>query len=469
MSDLKFRLTVRVTAVSAFCFAAIAAYFLVDTDRTVHARMEVVADITARTLELQQNKIQWVSQPRASFPDLQDIAGSVMMPGLCLAYRDSTGATIQRICGGPQDQRSDAPYLFAAFYRKLFDPGREAIRPVLLRGAKVGEAVVWADPAALTSEAWHGAGRAIAALAIALPLLSFLVYTALARALRPTRLIRAGLERIIANDLSTRLPPFDLAELSAIRDAFNHLAASLSEALAERSELTRRLIALQDDERRHIARELHDEFGQSLAAIRALAASTRQSAATGCPEILAECDAIARTAASMMETLRGALFRLRPPDVDDLGLAASLEGLIAGWNGCSQGKTRFEIGLSGSFVNVPGELAANLYRIAQEAITNAAKHAGASRISLSVAMHEVPAALGDDRCETIELIVEDDGPPSDRPVRSGMGLLGMRERVAAMGGVLTFEARPGGGLALRVVIPAGSTEEIAVAGAECAA
>ncbi len=468
-SDLKFRLTVRVTAVSAFCFAAIAAYFLVDTDRTVHARIEVVADITARTMELQQNKIQWISQPRSSFPDLQDIAGSVMMPGLCIAYRDNTGGTIQRVCGGPQDPKSDAPYFFAAFYRKLFDPGREAIRPVLLRGAKIGEAVVWADPATLTSEAWHGAGRAIAALAIALPLLSFFVYTALARALRPTRLIRDGLERIAANDLSARLPLFDLAELSAIRDVFNHLAASLSEALAERSELTGRLIALQDDERRHLARELHDEFGQSLAAIRALAASARQSAATGCPEILAECDAIARTAARMMETLRGALFRLRPPDVDELGLAASLEGLIAGWNGRSQGKTRFEIGLSGSFVNLRGELAANLYRIAQEAITNAAKHAGASRISLSVAMREIPAALRDDRSGTIELIVEDDGQPSDRPVKTGMGLLGMRERVAAMGGVLKFEARPDGGFALRVVIPVASTIEVATAGAERAA
>ena len=468
-SDLKFRLTVRVTAVSAFCFAAIAAYFLVDTDRTAHARIEVVADITARTMELQQNKIQWVSQPRASFPDLQDIAGSVMMPGLCIAYRDETGATIQRVCGGPHDQKSDAPHVFAAFYRRLFDPGREAIRPVLLRGAKVGEAVVWADPATLTSDAWHGAGRAIAALAIALPLLSFLVYTALARALRPTRLIRAGLERIAANDLSARLPPFDLAELSAIRDVFNHLAASLSEALAERSELTRRLIALQDDERRYLARELHDEFGQSLAAIRALAASARQSAAAGFPEILAECDAIARTAASMMETLRGALFRLRPPDVDELGLAASLEGLIAGWNGRSQGKTRFEIRLSGSFANLRGEFAANLYRIAQEAITNAAKHAGASRISLSVAMREIPAALCDGRSGTIELIVEDDGQPNDRPVKAGMGLLGMRERVAAMGGVLKFEARPGGGFALRVLIPAASTVEVMTAATECAA
>src|ERR1700761_9709167 len=108
-SDLKYRLTVRVTAVSAFCFAAIAAYFLVDADRSVHARIEVIADLTARTRQLQHNKNQWINQPRPSFPDLQDIAGSVMMPGLCIAYRDNDGSTIQRVCGGPQGEEGDPP------------------------------------------------------------------------------------------------------------------------------------------------------------------------------------------------------------------------------------------------------------------------------------------------------------------------------------------------------------------------
>lgn len=76
--------------------------------------------------------------------------------------------------------------------------------------------------------------------------------------------------------------------------------------------MTRKLIALQDEERRHLARELHDEFGQSLAAIRALASSARQTAVQDCPSLLGECDGIARTATGMMETLRGALFPAAP-------------------------------------------------------------------------------------------------------------------------------------------------------------
>ncbi|QOZ69987.1 sensor histidine kinase [Bradyrhizobium arachidis] len=440
--DLKVRLTLRVAAISAACFAAISAYFLITADRAAHARIDSIAAIVAKSLELQQGKVQWVAAPRADFPNLDPVAAYVMTPGLCLAVRGTDGDMLQRFCSGVPPA-TPPPQAFTAFYRSLFDPGREAARPVIVRGAKLGDAVVWLDPTVQTAEAWHEAGRLMLALAIALPLLCVLVYAALARALRPTHMIRTGLERVAAGDLTARLPPFDLAELSAIRDVFNHLAESLDTALAERNELTRKLIALQDEERRHLARELHDEFGQSLAAIRALASSARQTAAQDCPALLGECDGIARTATGMMETLRGALFRLRPPDVEELGLVASLEGLVAGWNGRSRGETRFAIRFDGTFETLPATISANLYRIVQEALTNAAKHAGATKVSLELTM----------RPEEIALAIDDDGRSADPAGKSGMGLLGMRERVAALRGRLSFEPGPNGGSALRVVIP----------------
>ncbi len=453
-SDLKYRLTLRVAAVSAFCFAAIAAYFLYDADRSAQARLAAVVDTAAKALELQQNKMEWVNNPRGEFPDLQNVATAIMAPGLCIAYRTNDGQVLQRFCGGTLSGTADPPRLFVVFYREFVDRGQEAVRPVLRRGEKRGEAFAWIDPATLAAQAWHEAGRLIAALAITLPLLCGLVYAALARALRPTRSIRAGLARIAANDLSTRLPPFDLAELSAVRDVFNHLAESLETALAERNELTRKLIDLQDDERRYLARELHDEFGQSLAAVRALAASARHSAAQDCPVLLAECDGIERIAKGMMETLRGALFRLRPPDVDELGLAASLEGLIAGWNGRSRGHTRFEIRLCDRGAeHLPAAMGASLYRIAQEALTNAAKHAGATRVALDLTVREMEGSPGERAAQEIELTIADDGRAGDQAIKTGMGFLGMRERVASLGGRLSFEAGQSRGATLRVVIP----------------
>ncbi|MCC8955225.1 HAMP domain-containing protein [Bradyrhizobium sp. Pear77] len=457
-SDLKQRLTLRVAAVSMLCFAAISGYFLIEADRSVRARIAAVADVAARTLELRQSKIQWLNNPRSDFPDLDSVAASVMAPGLCLAFRSNSGEISQRFCGGTQADTAAPPQAFATLYRRLFDPGRETVRPVIARGQAIGEAVVWVDPAVLTTEAWHDAGRLMAVLMIALPLLCALVYAALSRALRPTRLIRDGLERIAAGDLAARLPPFDLAELSAIGDVFNHLAERLATALSDRNALTQKLIVVQDEERRHLARELHDEFGQSLAAIRALAASARLTAVQDCPPLLAECDGIARTATDMMETLRGALFRLRPPDVDELGLAASLEGLIAGWNGRSRGQPRFEIAIAGSFERIPASVSANLYRIVQEALTNAAKHAGATRVMLRLEMRETAPAGGSNE---IALAIDDDGGPGDPQFRSGMGLLGMRERVAALGGRLSFEAGQSNGSSLRVIVPVAANREAA--------
>ena len=466
-SDLKYRLTLRVVGVCALCLAAAYVYLLLDAHRSAHHRVVAIAEITAKDLELQQSKRLWLRAEHPDFPDLTTSASVLMAPGLCIAYRTPDGTVVQRVCSGSAGDDA-APALFTAFYRKLFGAGHEVVHGVFSGSRQVGEAVVSFDPATQVAEVWHDAGRLIGPIAVTLLLLCVLVYTALARALRPTRTIRVALERITNNDLSTRLPPFDLAELSAIRDVVNQLAENLGTALAQRNELTRKLIALQDEERRHLARELHDEFGQCLAAIRALAAAARQSALTECPSILRECDSIARTATHMAQSLRGALFRLRPPDVDELGLAASLEGLIAGWNGRSNGKPRFEIRLAGNVGCLPISFGANLYRIAQEAITNAARHADATLVTLRLTLRDGESPADHRVGSEIELTVADNGQAKlQDPIGvPGMGLLGMRERVAALGGRLSFDVKSAGST-LRVVIPVVPVEVFA--GAVCPA
>jgi hypothetical protein len=99
-SDLKYRLTLRVAAVSALCFAAISAYFLVDADRRVHARIDGIAEITAKSLVMQQRLGVW-GRSRANFPDLDLVATYLVTPGLCIAYRGNDGNIVQRSCVGP--------------------------------------------------------------------------------------------------------------------------------------------------------------------------------------------------------------------------------------------------------------------------------------------------------------------------------------------------------------------------------
>ena len=108
--DLKVRLTLQVAAVLALCFAAISAYFLVEADQALRARLDTVAAIAAKTLELQKSKMRWINSPRSDFPDLHLVAPFVMTPGLCLGFRTPHGEIVQRICGGAavarQSQRS---------------------------------------------------------------------------------------------------------------------------------------------------------------------------------------------------------------------------------------------------------------------------------------------------------------------------------------------------------------------------
>ena len=455
-TDLKLRLALRVVVLSACCFAAAAAYVLFETDRAARSNADWIVDIVARNLQIQQDRIHWGNSHFSQFPDLQDVATPLMSPGLCIAYRARNGDTLQRFCSGTLPDQDDAPKLFASLYWTLFNPGREIVRQIFFRDELQGDAVVTVDPGHLIAQAWRETTRLLTVVAITLVCLCVLIYLALARSLRPTQVIRAGLERLAANDFTTRLPPFDLAELSSIPVVFNHLAESLDLALRERNALTQQLIAVQDEERRHLARELHDEFGQCLAAISAVATSVGQTARQECPTLLPECQSIARIAAVMMDALRGTLVRLRPPDVDEFGLASSLEGLVAGWNGRSRGRTRFDIELCGSFESLPSTFGASLYRIAQEAITNAAKHAEATRVKLRLQRHQSGAAASNLDASAIELTVEDDGKGSsiDVAAKSGMGLLGMRERVAELGGRLSLEARSPAGLVLRAIIPA---------------
>jgi signal transduction histidine kinase len=442
--DLKLRLALRVAALAAACFLAVAAYALFDSDRAARAKVGHIAEIVAKDISLQQAQARWYSLSPERTPDLQRVAAPLMEPGLCIAYQDKVGAFRQGFCSGALADETAAPESYAALYRAIFHPGEPILKPLLIEGETGGVAVATFDPAVQIGQSWREASRLLSIMAFALAGLCLAVYAALARALRPTQAIHTGLKQLAANDLSARLPSFDLAELSAVSDVFNALAQKLEAALAERNALTRRLIAVQDEERRHLARELHDEFGQSLTAIAAQAAAAAHTAARECPPLIEECRGISRTTAGLMATLRGALVRLRPPDVEELGIALSLESLVASWNGVEKGRTRFDIAITGKVDDLPPSVCASLYRIAQEAITNAAKHAQARRVQLRLETGQADIVLS----------IEDDGEATgDLAPKAGMGLLGMQERVASLGGTLRFERRATGGTRLVATIP----------------
>jgi len=150
----------------------------------------------------------------------------------------------------------------------------------------------------------------------------------------------------------------------------------------------------------------------------------------------------------MRATLRGALDRLRAQEVEELGLEASLAQLVAGWNGQVSSRAVFHLEIFGDFAGLPPPIARDVYRIAQECLTNAARHGRPDDVRLQ--LHR----LDRDGAGAVALSVEDDGGGdlAQLQSRAGYGLLGMRERVAALGGSLSIDqARRG--LRVAAIIP----------------
>ena len=158
------------------------------------------------------------------FPDISRLNTAFDAYGLCIAYRTQLGAVRQQVCNGPSSDEDRIPEPFTFLYTHFFDPGHPLTRPLDQGDATLGEVVVFENPRSVIAEAWRDTRVSLGVVAITLLCLCFLVHAVLARALRPTRLIVGALERLAANDLSVRLPDFDLAELSRIKDVFNHLA-----------------------------------------------------------------------------------------------------------------------------------------------------------------------------------------------------------------------------------------------------
>ena len=278
------------------------------------------------------------------------------------------------------------------------------------------------------------------------------VYAALQLALRPLRDILGAIDQYGHDRYDYRLPPMRLYELHTVAQALHRMAQALARSQEARRRLDLQLRTMQEDERSRLARELHDELGQRLTAMRADAAwLVRRS--DGQPELHDVACSLAEQGAQVQAIVRGLLQRLRlrhgdgPPPLGRL-----LRDLVDSWRGRPEQRTRFELRVDVDDGSLPGETALALYRLTQEALTNVARHAGASRVDIHV------QRLPDGR---LEWTVCDDGRGLDDPARAkrrGHGLAGMCERVWALHGEIEIApADPAGGdrpgLRLRARLP----------------
>lgn len=356
------------------------------------------------------------------------------------------GSTLYRSPAPTYKAGRDAPAWFAARLtpvqmERRFDAGAQQL--VLRTDASRSVLDAWDELVAMS-------GWALAALA----LLAFACHRALRRALAPLHAIDVALARGADGHFDRRLPTLAAPELDRLAQTYNRLAERLDDTLADNQRLeqdqrfARAIQARLEEERRAIARELHDELAQGITAVRAIAGAIGQRSEDQ-PGIHGSAQAIVAMTGQMQDGVRAILHRLRPPTVAE---GSRIDQAVISW--CAQWgalypQIRVECRAEAPQGEVSDSVALTVQRLLQESLTNVARHAGASAVEVRLAC----------TVDAIELAVTDNGrglvgADGDKP---RFGLTGMHERVLELGGEIHFEAAPAGGLRVRARLPLAAT------------
>jgi signal transduction histidine kinase len=224
------------------------------------------------------------------------------------------------------------------------------------------------------------------------------------------------------------------------------LEHELAAALGENRRLLHAQMQIQEEERRRLARELHDELGQHLNAIKIDAVTIRSSAEA---EVRRAALSIIELADHLHAIVRDMTRRLRPAGLDELGLPAALEHYLEAWRGRVP-NLHLELSMNGQLENLGEALNITLYRLIQEGLTNVSRHANARRVDIRL-QRSTPREAADE----IMLTMSDDGRGFEAATwdAEGVGLIGMRERVEALGGHLEIASRAAQGFSVRASLP----------------
>jgi two-component system sensor histidine kinase UhpB len=340
----------------------------------------------------------------------------------------------------------DVPVWFVG----LVAPPTQTLPRTILAG-EGEDLIIVANPADEIAEVWEDVKPLALIAVIVFTLICVLLYVGIGRGLRPLGDLLEAFERLARNDLSARANEGGSAEMARINAQFNRTAAVLESTVRQNRSLSARLVNLQEEERRHLVRELHDDMAPCLFDIRVrVGAIGNLVDANSYDRLPPQLEAIEQSVEDLQARVRVILRRLRPLALDELGLEQALRELIASWRE-RMPDVHWTLEVSGLGTDLADALQVTVYRLVQEALTNVARHSGALHASVCIRIEPgAPAPAADSR---LVVTITDDGrglPAGETP---GLGLRGLRERVQALGGELTIASSGDSGTSIHAVIP----------------
>jgi len=430
--NLKLHLLIRMSLMGLLCWLGVSIHVVAQSGRRAAHDMVSIADQLQPIVAANVMR-RWISlDSDARFPDLAGAAARFPAP-MCLRYSARDGSSSAFGCGESQ-VRAAVPRIVARILNAL-GPGRISLaRQITAYGQAVGTLRVEADDVSLLERQWRSVRELLGLTALTVLVLDLLVFWVVGRALQPAAEIVAVVAQLGENVIAKPLPLFRPREFALIANGINRLGDRLRHSNATRAELTTRLIKVQEDERRELAHELHEEFGQCVAALGAVSASVRQSVVAR--EMLTEADVIPLELGveRMLVSLRGMLQRMSLPSVQQQGLRSALADLITAWQTRFHGGLRVILDVDEAADRIPGyDCALCIYRAVQECLSNIARHAPATGAAHVHLRHD---------SDGLRLRVSNElAGMSQGRGRSGagMGLKLLGERVRSLGGECSVE------------------------------
>ena len=343
---------------------------------------------------------------------------------------------------------NQAPDWFVSLLSSISDPWEPKRLPVVILGDHKGDIVISPDPSYEYGEIWNQLKDTLQLIGTFFILINALIVWILSSALNPIEHILFSLNQLEEGNLKTRIPHLKTKEVRLIGQKFNRMVKILEETIVKNHTLSQQLINLQETERKKLARDLHDEFGQSLTAIHADAAALKILANKDYPKIKPSVDAISHLSKYLMELVSGMLGRLKLGVLSELGLEEGLVDLIKTWQlRHPKIKLQYDLHLR-SLPKVSETISVSTYRIVQECLTNISRHARAKHVAIQI-KYEAKNKLN----RFIDINIQDDGVGFSKPHRDGFGLLGIKERIYEIHGKINIISKPKLGAALSIQLP----------------
>jgi two-component system sensor histidine kinase UhpB len=283
----------------------------------------------------------------------------------------------------------------------------------------------------------------------------------IARVLRPIGAVGEALIQLDAGRYAVAVPERGPPEIASISRKLNRLAATLESTVSENKRLIQRLVQVQDEERKDLARELHDEFGPYLFAVRAAVTALKNEIRRGTDDgakLLSGCDTLVGHVETMQRMNRNVLQKLRPIGLEEYGLKSKLASLL-GLLRESDPEVVVQLTIDDDLPRGDESSTLTIYRLVQEGLTNAMRHAGATNIEIAVEVSSdgVPPDVRDAGNPVVHVSVADNGRGLPETAKLSYGIAGMGERVWASGGVMRLTNGMDGGARLDAWVPVAAT------------